>query len=153
MTYSDNRSEPIEVIARPVPCFENGERLVMQRGAGFCTVKSIPEKERAAAIFLKWLTEPEINVRFVTSVGYMPVTDAAFEVLPDFIQNLEDPKYRSLYEAFLETQSSYFFYEFYTAPQLAGYLELEQTFEKNVRSKLRARLAAAGRKEKKMWKD
>ena len=78
--------------------------------------------------------EPETNVRFVTSVGYMPVTDAAFEVLPDFIENLEDPKYRSLYEAFLETQSSY---EFYTAPQLAGYLELEQTFEKNVRSKLR----------------
>ena len=74
-------------------------------------------------------------MRFVTSVGYMPVTDAAFDVLPDFIDNLEDPKYRSLYEAFLETQSSY---EFYTAPQIDGYLELEQTFEKNVRSKLRA---------------
>ena len=135
VTYSDNRSEPIEVIARPVPCFENGQRLVMQRGAGFCTVKSTPERERAAAVFLKWLTEPEINVRFVTSVGYMPVTDAAFEVLPDFIGNLEDPKYRSLYEAFLETQASY---EFYTVPQIPGYLELEQSFEKNVRSKLRA---------------
>lgn len=135
VTYSDNRSEPIEVIARPVPCFENGQQLVMQRGAGFCTVKSTPERERAAAVFLKWLTEPEINVRFVTSVGYMPVTDAAFEVLPDFIGNLEDPKYRSLYEAFLETQASY---EFYTVPQIPGYLELEQSFEKNVRSKLRA---------------
>lgn len=135
VTYSDNRSEPIEVIARPVPCFENGQRLVMQRGAGFCTVKSTPERERAATVFLKWLTEPEINVRFVTSVGYMPVTDAAFEVLPDFIGNLEDPKYRSLYEAFLETQASY---EFYTVPQIPGYLELEQSFEKNVRSKLRA---------------
>lgn len=135
VTYSDNRSEPIEVIARPVPCFENGQRLVMQRGAGFCTVKSTPERERAAAVFLKWLTEPEINVRFVTSVGYMPVTDAAFEVLPDFIGNLEDQKYRSLYEAFLETQASY---EFYTVPQIPGYLELEQSFEKNVRSKLRA---------------
>ncbi len=135
VTYSDNRSEPIEVIARPVPCFENGQRLVMQRGAGFCTVKSTPERERAAAVFLKWLTEPEINVRFVTSVGYMPVTDAAFEVLPDFIGNLEDSKYRSLYEAFLETQASY---EFYTVPQIPGYLELEQSFEKNVRSKLRA---------------
>lgn len=135
VTYSDNRSEPIEVIARPVPCFENGQRLVMQRGAGFCTVKSTPERERAAAVFLKWLTEPEINVRFVTSVGYMPVTDAAFEVLPDFIGNLEDPKYRSLYKAFLETQASY---EFYTVPQIPGYLELEQSFEKNVRSKLRA---------------
>lgn len=135
VTYSDNRSEPIEVIARPVPCFEDGQRLVMQRGAGFCTVKSTPERERAAAVFLKWLTEPEINVRFVTSVGYMPVTDAAFEVLPDFIGNLEDPKYRSLYEAFLETQASY---EFYTVPQIPGYLELEQSFEKNVRSKLLA---------------
>lgn len=135
VTYSDNRSEPIEVIARPVPCFENGERLVMQRGAGFCTVKSTPRRERAAAVFLKWLTEPEINVRFVTSVGYMPVTDAAFEILPDYINDLEDPKYRSLYEAFLETQASY---EFYTAPQIEGDLELEQSFEKNVRSKLRA---------------
>ena len=135
VTYSDNQSEPIEVIARPVPCFENGKRLVMQRGAGFCTVRSTPKREQAAAVFLKWLTEPEVNVRFVTSVGYMPVTDAAFEVLPDFIDNLENPKYKSLYEAFLETQASY---EFYTAPQFAGYLELEQSFEKNVRSKLRA---------------
>ena len=134
LTYPDNRSEPIEVIARPVPCFENGERLVMQRGAGFCTVKSTPERERAATVFLKWLTEPENNVRFVTSVGYMPVTKAAFDILPDAIENLEDSKYRSLYEAFVETQSSY---EFYTAPQITNYLELEQTFEKNVRSKLR----------------
>lgn len=135
LTYPDNRSESIEVIARPVPCFENGEQLVMQRGAGFCTVKSTPERERAAAIFLKWLTEPENNVRFVTSVGYMPVTNVAFDILPNVIENLEDPKYRSLYKAFVETQSSY---EFYTAPQIKNYLELEQTFEKNVRSKLRA---------------
>lgn len=134
VTYSDNTSEPIEVIARPVPCFENGERLVMQRGAGFCTVKSTPERERAAAVFLKWLTEPEMNVRFVTSVGYMPVTEAAFKILPEVAETLEDPKYRSLYEAFLKTQSSY---QFYKAPQLDNYLELEQAFEKNVRSKLR----------------
>lgn len=135
VTYPDNRSEPIEVIARPVPCFESGERLVMQRGAGFCTVKSTPEREQAAAVFLKWLTEPENNVRFVTSVGYMPVTDKAFEYLPDALESLEDPKYRSLYEAFIETQESY---EFYTVPQLENYLELEQAFEKNVRSRLRA---------------
>lgn len=139
VTYSDNRSEPIELIARPVPCFEDGKRLVMQRGAGFCTVKSTPERERAAAVFLKWLTEPETNVRFVTSVGYMPVTDEAFKVLPELIEQLEDPKYRSLYEAFLQTQASY---DFYTAPQFAGYLELEQSFEKNVRSKLRAACAS-----------
>lgn len=139
VTYPDNRSEPIEVIARPVPCFENGGRLVMQRGAGFCTLKSTPEREQAAAEFLKWLTEPENNVRFVTSVGYMPVTEAAFDLLPEAIEKLTDPKYRSLYEAFVETQNSY---EFYTAPQLDNYLELEQTFEKTVRVKLRAANAA-----------
>lgn len=139
ITYPDNHSEPIEVIARPVPCFENGERLVMQRGAGLCTVKSTPEREQAAVVFLKWLTKPENNVRFVTCVGYMPVTNTAFELLPEAIAGLTDPKYRSLYEALLETQADY---TFYTAPQLPGYLEMEQQFEKTVRSKLRASCVA-----------
>lgn len=134
VTYEDNRSEKIEVIARPVPCFENGSRMVMQRGAGFCTVKSTTQKEEAAAEFLKWLTEPENNVRFVTQVGYMPVTENAFDILPDALEKLEDPKYKSLYEAFIETQNSY---EFYTPPQLDTYLELETSFEENVRSSLR----------------
>lgn len=135
VTYPDNCSESIEVIARPIPCFENGQKMVMQRGAGFCTVKSTPEREKAAAVFLKWLTEPENNVRFVTRAGYMPVTEEAFDYLPDAIERLENPKYKSLYEAFVETQESY---EFYTAPQLSGYLELETAFEKNIRSALRA---------------
>ena len=39
----------------------------------------------------------------------------------------------------METQNSY---EFCTAPQLDNYLELEQTFEKTVRVKLRAANAA-----------
>ena len=82
VTYSDNRSEPIEIIARPVPVFKNGGKLVMQRGAGICLTKSDPEREEAAAKFVKWLTEPEKNVQFVTSVGYMPVTEKAFELLP-----------------------------------------------------------------------
>lgn len=135
VTYADNRSEKVEIIARPVPCFEDGNRLVIQRGAGFCTVKSTPEREQAAAFFLKWLTAPETNARFVTSVGYMPVTEKAFDILPDYIKNLKDPRYVSLYEAFLQTQDDY---TFYSAPQIPGYLELEQAFEKNVRSSLQA---------------
>ena len=123
------------MIARPVPRFENGARLAMQRGAGFCTVKSTPEREAAAATFLKWLTEPENNVRFVTSVGYMPVTEAAFELLPDALAQLTNPTYRSLYEAFVQTQADY---EFYTPPQFADYLTLEQTFEAAARSEMAA---------------
>ena len=133
VTYENNVSEPIEVRAYPVPVFEGGEKLVMQRGAGFCTVKSVPEKEKAAAVFLKWLTEPENNIEFVTNAGYMPVTKAAFEQLPEAAGKLDNPKYRSLYEAIDKTQAEY---RFYTAPKLANYLDLEMRFEKNVRLEL-----------------
>ena len=134
VTYPDNTSEDITIISRPCPVFENGEKLVMQRGAGFCTVRSTPEREQAAVTFLKWLTEPEHNVEFVTRTGYMPVTQAAFEnELPRAIEGLESAKYASLYQAYLDTQANY---EFYVPPQLETYLSLETTLEDNVRSQL-----------------
>ena len=52
VTYPDNTSEEITIISRPCPVFENGENLVMQRGVGFCTVRSTPEREQAAVTFL-----------------------------------------------------------------------------------------------------
>ncbi len=132
VTYSDNTSEDITIVSRPCPVFENGEKLVMQRGAGFCTVRSTPEREQAAVTFLKWLTEPEHNVEFVTRTGYMPVTRSAFEnELPKAIEELESAKYVSLYQAYLDTQRSY---EFYVPPQLQSYLSLETTLEDNVRA-------------------
>ena len=133
VTYEDNTSEPIEVKAYPAPVFEGGEKLVMQRGAGFCVTKSVPEKEKAAAEFLKWLTEPKNNVEFVTTTGYMPVTKEASRLLPEFVKKLESSKYRSLYDAIAKTQAEY---RFYTAPQLPDYLDLEMRFEKNARLEL-----------------
>lgn len=134
MTYEDNTSEEIEIIARPCPVFEDGETMVMQRGAGICTVKSEPEREKAACVFLKWLTEPQNNVRFVTQTGYMPVSNEAFSNnLPEAIENLESPKYVELYKAYMDTQKEY---QFYTAPLLDTYLELETSFEKGVRLQL-----------------
>ena len=134
VTYPDNTSEEITIISRPCPVFENGEKLVMQRGAGFCTVRSTPEREWAAVTFLKWLTEPEHNVEFVTQTGYMPVIRAAFETeLPKAIEELENPKYVSLYQAYLDTQANY---EFYVPPQMETYLNLETTLEDQVRSQL-----------------
>ena len=134
VTYPDNNSEEITIVSRPCPVFENGKNLVMQRGAGFCTVRSTPEREQAAVTFLKWLTEPDHNVEFVTRTGYMPVTRAAFEnELPEAIEGLESAKYASLYQAYLDTQANY---EFYVPPQLESYLSLETTLEDQVRSQL-----------------
>ena len=134
VTYPDNTSEDITLISRPCPVFENGDKLVMQRGAGFCLVRSTPEREQAAVSFLKWLTEPERNVAFVTRTGYMPVTRAAFEnELPKAIEGLESEKYSSLYQAYLDTQANY---EFYVPPQMETYLSLETTLEDHVRAQL-----------------
>lgn len=135
VTYADNTSEQVEIVALPCPTFQNGEKLVMQRGAGVCTVKSTPEREKACVTFLKWLTEPERNVEFVTQLGYMPVKQASFDTyLPAAIEELTNPMYASLYQAFLKTQEEY---AFYTPPQLDAYLELETRFEANVRYALK----------------
>lgn len=134
VTYPDNTSEEITIVSRPCPVFEEGEKLVMQRGAGFCTVRSTQEREQAAVTFLKWLTEPEHNVEFVTRTGYMPVTREAFEQeLPKAIEGLESAKYTSLYQAYLDTQANY---EFYVPPQLETYLSLETALEDQVRAQL-----------------
>lgn len=138
VTYEDNTSEEVEIIAMPVPVFEQGEKLVLQRGAGFCTVKSTPEREQAAVTFLKWITEPQRNVEFVTQVGYMPVKQESFDYLSAAIEKLEDPKYVELYQAFIKTQEQY---TFYTMPQLDTYLDLETRFEKGIRLQM-----IAGRK-------
>ena len=106
----------------------------MQRCAGICTVKSTPDKENACITFRKWLTETRKNVEFVTSLGYMPVKQEAFDAcLPEAIKELSDPMYVSLYQAFLDTQENY---TFYTAPQLDSYLDLETRFEELVRKVL-----------------
>lgn len=113
-----------------------GEKLVMQRGAGLCVVKSTPEREKACMTFLKWLSEPERNVALATALGYMPVTKAGFDrSLPAAIETLEDPMYVSLYEAFLQTRQEY---TFYVPPQREDYLSLETRFEKTARLRLTA---------------
>ena len=136
VTYPDNSFEQVEIVSMPCPTFEGGEKMVMQRGAGLCTVKSTPEREKACMTFLKWLTEPERNVEFVTELGYMPVTKEGFDnYLPTAIKALSDPMYVSLYEAFLSMRQDY---SFYTPPQREDYLDLETHFEKGVRLRLTA---------------
>jgi multiple sugar transport system substrate-binding protein len=134
--YADNNSENIRITVHPIPRFENGESLVMQRGAGMCTVKSTPEREKAAVTFLKWLTAPENNTRFAVETGYMPVTQEAFEdYLPQEIENLTEQKYVELYKAYQQTQESY---KFYSAPHLDTYLDTETSFEETIRRCMRS---------------
>lgn len=134
VTYPDNTSEPAEIIALPCPTFKEGKKLVMQRGAGICTVKSSKEKEKASIEFLRWLTAPERNVEFATELGYIPVKQKSFDkYLPKAIDKLKDPKYKSLYGAFMNMQKDY---TFFVPPKFDEYLDLETTFEKKIRQQM-----------------
>jgi len=129
--HADNTTEIVELIARPCPVFENGSFSVMQRGAGMCTVKSEPKREKAAIAFLQWLTDAECNTQFAVETGYMPVTQTAFDsYLAQEISSLTEQKYQELYKAYQGTQAGY---EFYSAPQFKRYLEMETNFEEKVR--------------------
>ncbi len=79
ITYPDNTSEKVTYTVLPYPTFKGGTKMALQRGGGMCVKRSSPKKEHAAVLFLKWFTQPEQNMRFVSSTGYLPVTKEAFE--------------------------------------------------------------------------
>lgn len=104
--------------------------MVMQRGSGFCTVKSTPEREKAACTFIKWLTEPEQNTKFVTSLGYVPVCyDAYDKYLIRETEQITDPTYKALYQTIQEMNPVY---DFVYPPRFDSYLDDEIRFTATV---------------------
>ncbi len=135
VTHADNTTEKIEFNILPYPVFENGQKMVIQRGCGLCAAKSTPEKEYAASIFARWLTSPDINTAFVTSAGYLPVTNDAFAKLFDQdLETIENPTYRKLYQAAKVLHEEY---TFYTPPYFDEYAALETKFSQRAKEVLR----------------
>ncbi len=69
---------PSELLIKNYPVFEGGESYAIQQGANVAIAVSTPEKQEGAALFLKWITEPEQNLTFTMSSGYLPVEKSAF---------------------------------------------------------------------------
>lgn len=77
VTIDDDTSYPIEAMVIPVPDFEGKEGCIVQQGAGMCVTCADEKTEYACALFLKWFTEKERNIRYAVSSGYLPVKKAA----------------------------------------------------------------------------
>lgn len=75
----EKNSYPVECECLPYPTFEGGEPYMTQRGADMAVIASEPGREYASAIFLKWFTDPEQNVDFAVSTGYIPVEKEALK--------------------------------------------------------------------------
>ena len=130
VTYPDNTSEPMNLIVLPIPTNEGKPALDTQAGVGLCAYKTTDEKMEAAAVFAKWLTESDRNLDFVTSAGYMPVTEEAFDKLPSY--RFEQDSYRTLYTA-LET--TYENYTFLQEPSFENYYARVNAFYDIIRSR------------------
>ncbi|MGI6328843.1 MAG: extracellular solute-binding protein [Dethiobacteria bacterium] len=140
VTYENNITEPVEYAILPYPVFEGGKKLAIQRGSGMCILKSNREKEYAAGVFLKWFTEPEKNLRFVSSTGYLPVTQAAFgEMMAKEIKNIPDKSIAELFRAVMEMQQEY---DFYIPPLFDDYDRLQNGYEDRMK-----KTASASRKK------
>ncbi|MCR3923387.1 MAG: extracellular solute-binding protein [Firmicutes bacterium] len=130
VTYADNTTEPLELMIMPYPIYNGGKKIAIQRGGGMMITKSEPAKEYAASIFLKWFTEAENNVHFVTSTGYLPVEKAAFNVMSAISANYEDGNIKTLLTAIDEMQSQY---DFYIPPLYDGIDALMKDYEANLK--------------------
>ncbi len=126
VTFADNTTLPLRVAVLPVPRFEGAKPLAIQRGAGLMIQKSTPEKEKACAVFAKWLTDVEINVPFVTSCGYLPVKKEAYDkVLRDKVPGAAKQDQIMLYDAISKIYAEC---SFLIPPYSDEYGELERRF-------------------------
>ena len=73
----DDSTHEITLKVLPNPRFQDGERFMVQQGAGIAVTQAEPEKVEACVAFLKWLTQPEQNLAFCADSGYLPVTKEA----------------------------------------------------------------------------
>jgi multiple sugar transport system substrate-binding protein len=127
ITYPDNTIEAVTYNILPYPVFRGGKKIAIQRGGGMCIKRSTPKKEYAAALFLKWFTQPEQNMRFVYSTGYLPVTKEAFENnMKQEIYTAKTPNLKKLLEA---ATLMYGEYDFLIPPNYEQFDGLSKAYE------------------------
>lgn len=134
VTYSDNTTEDIETAILPYPSFAGATPAVMQRGTGLFAIRSEDERRnKAATLFMKWITHSSHNVEFATRSGYLPVTSEGMSMLLSDTNTVENEKYRMLYEAVSGMNGSC---AFCALPRYEGAADVQSTFEKNMKAVL-----------------
>lgn len=134
ITYPDNRVEKITYNILPYPVFAGGEKIAIQRGAGMVVAKSTPQEEYAAALFLKWFTDPAQNIRFVSSTGYLPVTNQAYsEIMEHAGEGADNPNIQKLLQTAIKMHKEYIFI---TAPNYERFSEMSKAYESGLKAAL-----------------
>ena len=134
--YPDNTTETITSVSLPYPAFIEDKPSAVHRGGGLFAIKSDDERKNYGAyIFAGWLTEKENNLRFVTSTGYLPVTDEAFTALFADTGIAETESYKNLYDMMNGMMDNF---KLYSLPVYDNASDIQSDFEQNVKLVLKS---------------
>lgn len=134
--YPDNTTENITSVSLPYPVFDGNKAVAVHRGGGLFAVRNEDERKNYGAyIFARWLTQKENNLAFVTSTGYLPVTEDAFTELFSDTAIAEKESYRNLYDMMNGMMNSC---EFYALPLYSNASDIQKRFEQNVKLVLKS---------------
>ncbi|WP_195276411.1 extracellular solute-binding protein [Anaerotruncus rubiinfantis] len=134
ITHPDGRVERVEYSILPFPVFEGGEKIAIQRGNGMMVSKSDLTHEYASAVFLRWFTAPEQNMRFIASTGYLPVSKEAFENrMETEIERVEDYRIKKMLVAVTEMYRDY---QFFVAPVFEGFDSMSKAYEQDFKQRM-----------------
>jgi len=92
-------------------------------GASLAILKTTPQQQLAAWLFLKWMSEPEQQARWASVTGYYPIRRSAVDLLASYfaVQPTENPPYAKAFE-FLS-------YDYGATPSVTGYDECRSAIE------------------------
>ena len=108
VTYRDGTQEPMDLHVLPMPMTAGHQALMTQAGVGLCAYQTTDQKAEAAALFVRWLTQPERNLDFVAQTGYMPVRSGAFDDIAHYDRFPQpEESYRQLYAALKTMREGY----------------------------------------------
>ncbi|MCL1884525.1 MAG: extracellular solute-binding protein [Defluviitaleaceae bacterium] len=136
----DSETHNITARALPPPGFFGASNVLVKQGAGKAVMNATEQEVYASVVFLRWLTEPEQNLRFSAASGRIPVRRDAMYV--DLIRQaayeaeltLSEITYQTLQVAMEAIKNS----ELYSTCAFTGAIEARAVLTNNLRNKAEA---------------
>lgn len=107
----------------PLPTALEAPRLHMY-GPNLAILESTPEKQLAAWLFLRWLTEPERQAHWAEQFNYTPVRASTIELIQEAF--VENPQYAKTFDLLTHNIA--------VEPGVAGYGECRVAIERMLRA-------------------
>ncbi len=132
VTYLNNTREDIEMVLLPYPFFGGTKPVLLQRGTDLIALNNKDERyNEAAAIFAKWINQKENSLPFVSTSGYLPAHNDAFEELLNHPDRVEVVKYRKLYTMMAQHQRNM---TYLYLPHYKNNYQVQTDFERDIRA-------------------